>query len=223
MNAPFGLGLILARYVPATEFALIYSTSPLVNYVVALVTRRENATPRRLLAILLGFASTAILILTRQGTLSGEVSWWLVACLSMPLLYTAYNWFATLYWPANEHPFAAGVWESVWSGLLVVPLLLLVAPPWGAAMPEAAAYWTVVLAGLMWVVERISFFTLIREKGAVFTVQAVYLSTPAAVLFAVAFFGGSDIWLWISLAILMAALYLNNTGSAVRMPASAGS
>jgi hypothetical protein len=66
----------------------------------------------------------------------------------------------------------------------------------------------------MWVVERVAYFTLINEKGAVYTVQATYVSTPAAVLLAAIFFGGgADKWLWVSLAILMVALYLNNTGS----------
>ena len=50
--------------------------------------------------------------------------------------------------------------------------------------------------------------------------QAVYLSTPAAVVIALAFYGGADIWLFVSLAVLMGALYLNNTGSAAR-PTSA--
>jgi hypothetical protein len=73
------------------------------------------------------------------------------------------------------------------------------------------------VAGILWIIERIAFFTLIRDKGAVYTIQAVYVSTPAAVLFAIFFYGGgADIWLWISLAILMLALWLNNTGSAVR-------
>jgi hypothetical protein len=64
------------------------------------------------------------------------------------------------------------------------------------------------------VAERISFFTLIREKGAAYTSQAIYLATPAAVLIAMFFFGGgSDAWLWASLALLMVALYLNNSGA----------
>jgi hypothetical protein len=39
-------------------------------------------------------------------------------------------------------------------------------------------------------------FTLIRDKGAVYTVQATYVATPAAVAIAALFFGGaSDLWL----------------------------
>lgn len=220
MNVPFALGLFFARHVPPTELALIISTAPIVNYLVALATGRENAAPRRLAAILLGFVSTAILVITRQGMLSGEVSWWLIAAFSLPVLYSAYNWFASLWWPHGAHPMAAGVAESTWSGLLALPFLLVFAPPWSPAQPPPGAYWTVLLACGMWTLERIAFFTLIQEKGAVFTVQAVYLSTPAAVVIALAFYGGADVWLFVSLAVLMGALYLNNSGSAAR-PTSA--
>lgn len=216
MNVPFAMGLIFAQHVPPTELALVISTAPIVNYLVALATRRENAAPRRLLAILLGFLSTAILVITREGVLSGTVSWWLVASFLLPIFYSAYNWFAASWWPPRVHPMAAGVAESMWSGLTALPVLLILAPPWAPTQLPAAAYWTVLFATAMWTLERIAFFTLIQEKGAVFTVQAVYLSTPAAVVIALAFYGGADSWLFIALAILMAALYFNNTGSAAR-------
>ena len=205
---------------PATELALIISMAPIVNYLVALATRRENAAPRRLVAILLGFVSTAILVITREGMLSGEVSWWLIAAFSLPVLYSAYNWFAAIWWPPRAHAMAAGVAESFWSGMVALPFLLFFAPPWSAEQLPFDAYWTVLLACGMWTLERIAFFTLIQEKGAVFTVQAVYLSTPAAVVIALAFYGGADIWLFVALAILMGALYLNNTGSAARQKSS---
>ena len=214
MVVPFALGLVFARHVPATELALIISTAPIVNYLVALLSGRENAAPRRLAAIMLGFVSTAILVVTREGMVSGKVSWWLIAAFSLPLLYAAYNWFAAIWWPPRVHALAAGVAESFWTGLLALPFLLLLAPPWSPGQLPAAAYWTVLLAGAMWTLERIAFFTLIQEKGAVFTVQAVYLSTPAAVVIALSVYGGADLWLFVALAILMGALYLNNTGSA---------
>jgi drug/metabolite transporter (DMT)-like permease len=220
MNVPFAMGLFFARHVPPTELALVISTAPIVNYLMALISGRENAAARRLAAILMGFASTAILVITLEGMLSGEISWWLVASFLLPLLYSVYNWFAAIWWPPRVHAMAAGVAESIWSGIVALPFLLLFAPPWAAAQPAAAAYWTVLFACAMWTLERIAFFTLIQEKGAVFTIQAVYLSTPAAVVIALAIYGGADIWLFVSLAVLMVALYLNNTGSAAR-PTSA--
>lgn len=217
MNIPFGLGLVFARHVPTTELALIVSLAPFCNYSVALLTGREHVMPRKLMAIVIGFLSSAILILSREGMITGDVSWWLIAAFSTPVLYSGYNWFASRYWPKAADTISVGTSESIWSGVLVLPLLMVFAPPWSPDLPALFGYWSVLAATAMWVVERIAFFTLIRDKGAVYTIQAVYLSTPAAVIFAMIFFGGgSDIWLWFSLAILMVALWLNNSSPAAR-------
>ena len=216
MNVPFGAGLYLIRHVPATEMAIIVSTAPLFNYTIALLTRRENAVPRRLLAVVAGFLSSAVLILSREGMLSGNISWWTILAFTVPLLYTAYNWFAAHYWPEEADVFSIGALESFWSAIVVVPFMLYYEAPWSNVTPQLFAYWTVLVAGVMWIIERIAFFTLIRDKGAVYTIQAVYISTPAAVVFAILFYGGgADLWLWVSLAILMLALWLNNSGTSL--------
>ena len=63
----------------------------------------------------------------------------------------------------------------------------------------------------MWVMERVCFFSMIQRFGPVTTVQATYVSTPASVLFGLLMFHESaDAWLWLSLALLMLALWLNN-------------
>ena len=222
MNVPFTTGLYLIRHLPATEMAIIVSTAPFFNYALALLTGRENAVPRRLAAVAVGFVSSAVLILSREGMLSGHVSWWTIFAFSTPILYTAYNWFAAHYWPKQANVFTIGASESFWSGLVAIPFMLYFEAPWSPDMPPFLAYWTVLAAGIMWIVERIAFFTLIREKGAVYTIQAVYISTPAAVIFGALFYGGAaDVWLWLSLAILMLALWLNNSGTAVTPPVSA--
>ncbi len=84
----------LIRHLPATEMALIVSTAPFFNYMIALATGSENAVPRRLLAVAACFASSAILVLSREGMLSGQISWWTLAAFSAPIMYTGYNWFA---------------------------------------------------------------------------------------------------------------------------------
>lgn len=214
MNIPFAFGLYIIRFVPPTEMALVISTAPLFSYVLALVTRQEDAAPRRLAAVALGFVSSAMLILTREGTLSGRISWWTIAAFAIPTMYLAYNWYAAHAWPKGANVYAIGVAESFWSAAVAAPFFLLLDGPWQDSTPALFAYWTVAAATIMWVIERIAFFTLIRDKGALYTMQAVYLSTPAAVIFAMLFYGGAaDAWLWLSLALLMLALWLNNSGS----------
>lgn len=213
MNVPFAWSITLGRHVPAPELALVFSTSPIVNFAVGVLTGRDRATLRRGLAIAFGFAASAILVISRQGLSSG-ISWWLLAAFINPFLWAAYNGYAQRSWPRGAGTYAVGAAESFWSGVLALPFLLFVAPPWSTTYHGQWAVLSLAAATLMWTVERISFFTLIREKGASYTSQAVYLSAPAAVLIAVIFFGGaSDAWLWTSLALVMAALYLNNSGS----------
>ena len=55
MNVPFALSLTFARHVPAAELALIWSLSPIVNFVVGAISGREPVTARVTIAILLGF------------------------------------------------------------------------------------------------------------------------------------------------------------------------
>jgi drug/metabolite transporter (DMT)-like permease len=212
MNIPFGINLYLAGFVPPTELAIIITMSPFFNYIVSVFARHESTSPRKLIAIFLGFLSTLVLILSRKGTLSGSISWPLVFSMSIPVLYCAYNSFAARAWPKGADTIQAGAFESLWSGLLVLPFLLWFQPFAAAGTPTFLAHWPLLLITLMWVVERVVYFALITQKGAVYTVQATYVSTPAAVIIGALFFGGgTDIWLWVSLVILMVALWFNNT------------
>lgn len=213
LNIPFSMSLFFSRHVAPTEYALVVSTAPFWNYLLALITGREIAHPRRIGGLMVGFLSSAVLILTRgSSALSGEISPWIIAAFAVPVIYSAYNWFAAAYWPKNTDVMMVGAAESIFSGLIAIPFMLILAPPWGEAQPALAAYWTAGLASLLWIIERIAFFTLIREKGAFYTIQAVYVSSPAAVLWAIFIFGRpADPWIWVSLAILMVALWLNNS------------
>ena len=90
-----------------------------------------------------------------------------------------------------------GTMKSLFCGLIGIPFMLYFAPPWGETLLPLWAYWPALIATAMWTIERIAFFSLIRDRGAVYTIQAIYVSTPAAVLWAIVIFGGgTDIWLW---------------------------
>lgn len=217
MNVPFAINLYLAAYVPPTELSIIVTLAPFFNYLFAMVIRHESATPRKMLAIVFGFTSTLVLILSHEGVISGQISWPLIVSLSIPLLYSVYDSFAAFAFPKGADTIQAGAFESLWSGALALPLIFWLSPFGVPGNPGLIQHWAVVVLALMWVVERVVFFTLITTRGAVFTAQSIYISTPTAVIMSVLFFGGgTDVWLWISLAILMVAIYLNNTSGAAK-------
>ncbi|MCB1379639.1 MAG: hypothetical protein KDK89_14920 [Alphaproteobacteria bacterium] len=130
MNIPFSFSLTFARHVPPAELALVFSLSPLVNFAIGALSGREPLTARRMMAIAIGFSASALLVFTREGMISGKVSWWLLASFVNPFLFAAYNWYAQRYWPPNGTTFSVGAAESLWSGLLALPFMLVLAPPW---------------------------------------------------------------------------------------------
>ena len=211
LNIPFALSLWFARHLPVSTYAVVVSTAPLWTYAVALLSGREGPSPWRFGALGLGFLASLALIVTRETDPARSVTAGLVAAsFAVPMLYAAYNSFCSMAWPRGMDSLAAGIAESAASALIVLPLMVWFDPPSGVTT-TAFGYWLILAATLMWVVERIVYFGLIRHAGPVSTVQAVYISTPGGVLFGVVLFKDhADLWLVVSLALVMAALVCNN-------------
>jgi drug/metabolite transporter (DMT)-like permease len=217
LNIPFALSLEFPRHMPATDFALIISTFPLFNYMVSLVIGRERLTLTRSLAMAAGFVASAILILGNDADGSSRLTWWTVGAFSVPFLYTFYNYFCSTRWPAGADIRTVGMAESFASALTALPFLLILEPVGGRDQPPLLNYWPLLIAIAIWIVERIAYFTLIRDKGPVFTGQAVFIATPAGVIWGILIFGDqATVWLWASLALLMVALWLNTQREGVR-------
>jgi drug/metabolite transporter (DMT)-like permease len=215
LNVPFAMGLWLAKHLPVTVFAVISSMAPFCSYALALLFRREGPSRLRLLALAAGFLSSATLIVTRPEASDLSVSGWMLLALIPTALYAVYGLFASMAWPKGMDTLTAGMVESWASALLALPFLILLQPIAGAG-DFHWGYWTVGVITLIWVVERIAYFTMIQRSGPVTTAQAVYVATPAGVVFGAWLFGEQiDLWLIACLALLLAALYLNNRSLSV--------
>lgn len=210
LNIPFALSLWLIGKLPVTLFAVIVATAPLWSFALAIAVGREQPTAMRGAALLVGFLSSVVVIVSRGALAFDGVTTWLLLAFLVPILYALYNLFAAMAWPEGMSPLTAGVTESFASAGLVLPVMLALDPLKGIGDLHWG-YWAVAAITLMWVLERVAFFGLMRGAGPVTTVQAVYVSTPASVLFGILFFDErADMWLWVSLGLLMLALWLNN-------------
>jgi drug/metabolite transporter (DMT)-like permease len=210
LNIPFALSLEFPRHMPASDFALIISTFPLFNYLVSLVIGRERLTLARTLAMAFGFTASALLIIGNDANGEARLTGWTIAAFSVPFLYTFYNYFCSTYWPVGADIRTVGMAESFACALLAVPFLLVLEPVGAPDQPPLAHYWPLLIATAIWIIERIAYFTLIRDKGPVFTGQAVFIATPAGVIWGILIFGDpASVWLWVSLGLLMIALWLN--------------
>ena len=211
-NAAWALALLSIRHVPIALWAVITSTTPIWTYVFALALGRELPGGIRALALVIGFASSLALIVTRPGTWEGKVDGWILITLAIPVLYACYNLFTSVAWPAGMAAATAGTVESAASSLLTLPFAVLFWPRTGAEVePTLWGYVLLATLILLWVLERVSYFNLIRTLGPVTTVQADFVATPSSVIMGLLFFGEkADIWLWVSLGLIMISLWLNN-------------
>lgn len=220
MNVGWCLGLYIIRKIPVGVAAVISATTPLFSYALALIVGRERLGRFRLLALTCGFLSSAVLIVSRlDAGLNADLIWVLIAFLG-PIIWAFYNLYASLAWPSGMETLTAGVVESWASALMLLPVMMVLEPLHGFSDIHLG-YWTLAAAVVLWTIERIAFFTLIRKAGAVTTAQATYVSTPASVVFgALVFHERADGFLLLSLGLLMLALWLNN--KAVGLPSVPG-
>ncbi len=213
LNLPFGLSLILIGHIPVATYSIITSTTPLFGYAIAVLIGVERMGWARASAILCGFAGSALLLInpdTAKGSdLFLAIDIYTLACFALPLFYALYHIFASRFWPKGCETGAVSIAESIASGVLVLPFLLLTDRSESYDIPTSAmiALGTVTL---LWVIERITFFNLVRNFGPVSTVQAVNLATMSSVVLGHYIFGEPiDARLIVSGALVLGALWLN--------------
>jgi len=213
LNLPFGLSLILIGHIPVATYSIITSTTPLFGYAIAVVIGVERIGWARASAILCGFAGSALLLINPDTAKGGDfflaVDIYTLACFALPLFYALYHIFASRFWPKGCETGAVSIAESIASGVLVLPFLLLTDRSESYDIPTSAmiALGTVTL---LWVIERITFFNLVRNFGPVSTVQAVNLATMSSVVLGHYIFGEPiDARLIVSGALVLGALWLN--------------
>ncbi len=210
LNLPFAASLYFASRLPVTTYALIVSTTPFATYGLALAIGRDRVMLWRIAALVTGFMGALVVILARYGPGGSYASPLAFACFILPLLFAIYNNFTAAWWPRHAGTLTVGIAESWSSALLALPFLLW---PGQLALPGdiGFGYAMVVGATVMWIIERIAYFWLIKTAGPVSTMQAVYISTPGAVVIGMALFAESpNLWLALSLALVMIALWFDN-------------
>ena len=221
LNLPFGLSLFLIGHIPVATYSIITSTTPLFGYAIALVLGIERISLTRGSAILCGFFGSALLLVNPQSANGGDlflaIDPYTLACFALPLFYAIYHIFASRFWPKGCDTGAVSIAESLSSGIVVLPFLLMNEGAATFDMPQAAM---LALGGitLLWVIERITFFNLVRNFGPISTVQAVNLATISAVLLGHYVFDEPlDARLFLSAGLVLLALWLNAKAERARL------
>lgn len=196
------LGCFLAvRTLPLTQFSSINFSAPLVTALLAGPVLGERIGPRRLVAVLVGFAG--VLVITRPfgGAVSAAMGFAVVAALS-----NAFYYITTRLLAAHDRPETTMVYTSLVGAVLVSPALL-----WTWQPPASALAWAVLIGlGLLGALGHWLLILAHRHAPASALAPYYYLQIVGAVAFGLTVFGDvPDLWTLIGGGIVIGSgLYL---------------
>jgi len=211
------LGIILpdllyyfaAPHLNAGILSITVSTVPLFTYAIMWVMRFERMILKRALGIVLGMAAILLLVLPDQELSSINASYWILVVVLCAVCYAIENVYIS-----EGINFDLDIRELLCGSNIVATIILVPATAWmdvGVPVswiftPAALAITTIALSSTL---AYMMFFYTIRTAGPVFASQCAYIVTISGILWGIVIFSEvHTIWVWLSVAVMMAGLAL---------------
>jgi drug/metabolite transporter (DMT)-like permease len=204
---PYSFALFATSRVDAAVLTLIGATSPIITLCLAALTRTERMTGRRLLSIVLGAASVAILIIPQASFASDTVLAGMLAGFGVPLSYSSYHVFVSRHWPVGFDSFQVASGEALVALLIMLPVLFFFGGISVFTGGWTSGHWAILAAIGFTTLTCWLYFEIIRLGGPVFVSQANFVTVFAGVIWGMTLLGERPgTWLWVSLLFLIGSL-----------------
>lgn len=200
---------ILAGHVQATFLTLVLALEGLLVFAFAAFTRAEEASPRRVLGLLVGFFGVGVSLYQRMDGGGVEANFWLIASLFAPVIFAFETIAVASKRPEHVDPVCAvGIMfalSTVFAVILSVSTGNFVAPS-ALVSPLGAV---IAMLAIVTVIVNVTFFLLLKHGGGVFTSQKAYVTAVAGVLWGILLLGETMSALaWIAIALVLIGMYL---------------
>lgn len=162
---PFTLIVWGQTHVASGVAAILNATTPLFTILLAhRFTRDEKMTTGRLVGVLGGLSGVCVLV---GGNTMGSTGLASLACVGAALCYAAAGVFGRRLGAMGLTPLACATGQLLASGMMLLPLALLVDRPWALPPPGMAATGAVVgLAVLSTALAYVLYFRILATAGA---------------------------------------------------------
>ena len=209
ISAPNLLYYNAAPSLSAGILSITISTVPMLTYAITWVMGIEGFDLKRMTGILFGLVAIVLLVVPDLGLSASDASFWTLVVLLCALCYAVENvYISEGIDPAvtvQELLFGSNLLASVLLTGLVYASGLRIEPAW---LVTTSGWAIIAIAGTS-AVAYLMFFSSIKLSGPVFASQCSYLVTLSGVLWGIALFGEThSYWVWISVAVMMAGLFL---------------
>lgn len=205
--APFLLELHAAAHLPASVLTLVVSSTPLFTVLLAIAFRADSVTLRRLLGIVLGVASTALILVPAALGITDIPVYWVLVAFAVPLSYSADHIYIAKAWPKGSDSYQLGCGEALLALAMLAPYYLWQGVGADLEVPFGPGHKAIIVMVGFALVEIFLYFEILRIAGPIFTSQTNFVTVITGVFWAMVIFGERPSqWLWISAALLGVAL-----------------
>lgn len=188
---PFSLFAWAQAYIPSSVASILNATTPLFLVIVAhLFTVDEKMSANRLFGVLAGFTGVAVMLGAAPSLGSGTEILAELACLAAALCYAASNVYGRRFKPMGVPPLAIATGQLTMAVAVLVPVMLVVSPPWSFP-PASGLAWLCVAALALpsTAFAYVLFFRVLASAGATNLGLVTFLIPVTAVLLGVVLLG----------------------------------
>ena len=198
-----------ASRITAGVLAITVATVPLMTFIGAAVLRVEKISIMRILGVLFGIFSVALLVAPNESLPDPAATPWVLIVVLAALCYTAENLIIALRMPADANPFVIVTGMLLAATLMMTPAVWLTGTFEPLTWPLGRPGWAILGMAAISVIAYGLFLYLVMYAGPVFASQTAYVVTLSGVLWGILIFGEShSLWIWLSLVTMMVALSL---------------
>lgn len=206
--APFIIELNSAAHLPASVLALVVSSSPLFTVALAIAFRSDTISLRRMLGIIVGTMSAALILGPAALGLTDIPAFWVLVAFSVPLIYAADHNYISKFWPERSDSYQLGCGEALLAFAIFAPLYLWQGVLGDMDVAFGPGHIAIIVMIFFSIIEIFLYFEIVRLAGPIFVSQTNFVTVVTGVIWAMIIFGERPSkWLWLSAALLAVALY----------------
>lgn len=165
--------------------SILNATSPLFTVVAAhALTDDEKMTGAKVAALLAGLAGIVVLIGPEAFAQPTAGVWGQVACLGAALSYAFAGIYGRRFHAMGIAPLDAAAGQVMASSVLILPIMLILEPPWTLAVVPPAAIWAALagLALLSTALAYVLYFRILAASGATNLLLVTFLIPVTSIL-----------------------------------------
>jgi len=206
---PGTLYFYAASHVSAGVLSITIATVPLATFVGAALFKIEKASLLRVVGVLFGIGSIALLVFPDTSMPDPSAALWVLVMVIAATCYAIENLVIAARMPPNVNVFVVVTGMLIAATIMLTPILWITDTFTWISWPLDRSDWAIVMMAGITASAYGGFYYLVVRAGPVFASQCAYVVTLAGVLWGMLIYGEAhSTWVWASLAVMIIALSL---------------